>query len=183
VLVGQPGVGKTSIFRALVNQPIPSPLSATTRADFAPLTVSYENREIELQLWDTAGAEEYRAVAPFYLRAASVALIVFAVTDKHSFQCTDEWKLLLERSASSLVPIILVGNKSDLETNREVDPDAGMTKAREFDAEYLETSVVSRVGLNDLLKTIASHVHDQQQAPITEIDTAPFGGSDRSCCG
>merc|ERR1719412_363074 len=84
-----------------------------------------EDRVLRLQLWDTAGQERFRSLIPSYIRDSSVAIVVYAITNKVSFSNVEKWINDVRNERDQEVLIMLVGNKSDLRGNeREVSENA-----------------------------------------------------------
>ena len=93
MLVGDSGVGKTSLLRAFCDGSPPDPkiLRATVGLDYGQRIVSVKGRQIIFQLWDTAGQERFRSLTPSFYRSAMGILLVFSVTDKASFNSVELW--------------------------------------------------------------------------------------------
>merc|ERR1719245_1456808 len=98
-----------------------------------------EDRVIRLQLWDTAGQERFRSLIPSYIRDSSVAVVVYAVDNRDSFDSVDKWIEEVRKEREDEVLLVLVGNKIDLH-RKEVSSQAGAAKARDYRAIFIETS-------------------------------------------
>ncbi|KAH0794820.1 small GTP-binding protein [Histomonas meleagridis] len=109
-----------------------------------------------LQIWDTAGQEKYRALAPMYFRSAGVAIVCFDVTNIDSFTSLDIWLNELESKAPPGIPIIVAGNKIDLEDRRVIDPSNAEKYVKERNvSEYIEVSAKTGEGVDKLFEIIA----------------------------
>ena len=88
VLIGESGVGKTSIISRYINNTFTSVLMSTTGASFASKTMMLEkeNQSIKFEIWDTAGQEKFRALAKVFYKNAAVCILVYDITRKTSFE-------------------------------------------------------------------------------------------------
>jgi small GTP-binding protein len=87
-----------------------------------PQTMYLEDRTVRLQLWDTAGQERFRSLIPSYIRDSSVAVVVYDITNKKTFENTRKWVDDVRGERGNDVIIVLVGNKTDLNDKREEQP-------------------------------------------------------------
>jgi len=122
IVAGAGGVGKTALIQRYVNGTFIEDHKMTIGADFSVKDVALDSGEqVRLQLWDFAGEERFRFLLGDYCNGASGALICYDVSDYATFEQIPEWLRIIRKNAG-MIPIILVGNKYDLE-NHEVDID------------------------------------------------------------
>ena len=119
VILGDCGVGKTSLVRKYISNEFGDHQS-TLGASFWELSLDYTDTEnkghiIPIHIWDTAGQERYRGLTPMYIRNTDIALIVYDVNNKDSFNNLKEWFKILKASIKTEIPIFILGNKQDLE--------------------------------------------------------------------
>ncbi len=117
VFIGNSDVGKTTlVHRIRANAMALDKISNTVGAEFSTATFegARSNNKINFQLWDTAGQERFRSLVPLYFRYADLFLLVFDISDISSFEAIDDWIQLVRVSNRGNVPMILVGNKSDI---------------------------------------------------------------------
>ncbi|EDR22512.1 hypothetical protein, conserved [Entamoeba dispar SAW760] len=112
VMVGDCGVGKTSIVNRLVNNEFNKETSPTVAAVFRQTIVDNEDDSYKLEIWDTAGEEKYRSVVGSYFRGANGAVIVFDVIDKNSFEHIFDWEFEIKQIAPEAT-ILILGNKAE----------------------------------------------------------------------
>lgn len=132
-----------------------STYQATIGIDFLSKTMYLEDRTVRLQLWDTAGQERFRSLIPSYIRDSSVAVVVYDVTSRASFQNTSKWVDDVRAERGSDVIIVLVGNKTDLGDKRQVTTEEAEAKAAEFNVMFIETSAKAGHNVKTLFKKIA----------------------------
>ena len=183
VLLGDSGVGKSSLalrfvtneFRpysestigaSFMSKTIRVPISASSKSD----KLMQQERSIGLKIWDTAGQEKYRSLAPMYYRGAQVAVLVYDITVPASFVALKEWALELKHNALPDLLLVICGNKSDLEQYRRVDREVGEVYAKELGAVYVETSAKDGKGVLDMFTGVAKRVPLSDQEDILEED-------------
>lgn len=145
VMLGDSGVGKTSLVARLTNpdRPMNHDISATMGIEFDTQMLDTEHGKVKAQIWDTAGQERFaRVLLPTYFRKAKGVILVYDITNAKSFESLSErWMTQLNDHASSDdLAKLLVGNKSDLDASREVSKEKAEQFCIEFGMEMLETS-------------------------------------------
>lgn len=156
VFLGEQSVGKTSLITRFMYDTFDGNYQATIGIDFLSKTMYLDDRTVRLQLWDTAGQERFRSLIPSYIRDSSVAIVVYDVTNRDSFQSTSKWVEDVRAERGNEVIIALVGNKTDLNDKREVSTEEGEQRAKEYNnVMFLETSAKAGHNVMPLFKKIA----------------------------
>eukprot|EP01017_Pseudomicrothorax_dubius_P031985 TRINITY_DN4139_c0_g1_i4.p1 TRINITY_DN4139_c0_g1~~TRINITY_DN4139_c0_g1_i4.p1 ORF type:complete len:210 (+),score=13.41 TRINITY_DN4139_c0_g1_i4:118-747(+) len=154
VLLGDSGVGKTSIITRYVRDDFTPDGEQTNGIAFESKVVRHKNDTFKLNIWDTAGQEKYHSLAPMYYKEAHAALLVYDVTSKTSFEVLKEWvKELREYGPPNLV-IAIAGNKIDLIGQVEVDYMEASIYAKSLNALFALTSAREDKGISDLFTHI-----------------------------
>jgi small GTP-binding protein len=167
VLAGDTKVGKSCILSRFVQGTFDRNMPATIGAAFLTKVVTTETGSIRLQLWDTAGQEKFRSLAPMYYRSSAVAVLVFDVTSKTSLDGLEDWAAEISEKAPQNIKLVVVGNKVDLAEDRVISTAAGQETANTLGAvHYAETSAHSGAGITELFTWIAKL--DLQQDLVTE---------------
>lgn len=156
VFLGDQGVGKTSMITRFMYDTFDNAYQATIGIDFLSKTMYLEDRTVRLQLWDTAGQERFRSLIPSYIRDSSVAVVVYDITNKTSFENTNKWIDDVRAERGQEVIIMLVGNKTDLEERRQVTVDEAQEKATQLNVMYIETSAKAGNNIKALFKKLAT---------------------------
>ena len=138
VLTGDSGVGKTKLIARYVNDIFEDNSSPTVGLDFALKETIVTGQRVQCQIWDTAGQEKLKAIASAYYKNAHGVVLVFDITNKASFEKIPRWLEEVRNNLEDKVPIILVGNKTDLMTDREVSALEAKSFAEENGFYYLE---------------------------------------------
>ncbi|KAI8384146.1 putative ras small monomeric GTPase Rab6 [Blakeslea trispora] len=155
VFLGEQSVGKTSLITRFMYDTFDNTYQATIGIDFLSKTMYLEDRTVRLQLWDTAGQERFRSLIPSYIRDSSVAVVVYDITNRASFQNTAKWIEDVRAERGPEVIIVLVGNKTDLNEKREVSMEEGEKKANDTGIMFIETSAKAGYNVKNLFKRIA----------------------------
>jgi small GTP-binding protein len=113
VLIGDASVGKTSLFNRLIEHRFHEGGAATVGASWHGYTTTVNGRETSFQIWDTAGQEKFRSLAPIYFRASKGAIVVFDVTNRKSFEAVGGWVATFKETAGPDAAVVIVGNKCD----------------------------------------------------------------------
>ncbi|CAK4602841.1 unnamed protein product [Aphanomyces euteiches] len=158
LLVGDLGVGKSSLALRFADGTFFESSIATVGVDFKVKTIELEGKTIKLHVSDIAGQERFRGVATNYFHGAHGILVVYDVTDRESFQHVKEWLDEIDQKASEHVNKLLVGNKSDLIAERVVSTDAGKEFADSRRMDFLETSAKSGHNVNEAFTILAAQV-------------------------
>ena len=159
MILGDSGVGKTSILKQYVNKVFTGHYKITIGSDFLTKDLSVNGEQLKLQIWDTAGQEKYRSLGLAYYRGADACIFVYDLTDKQSFNNITSW---IETFFSQLpgkkqdnFPVIIIGNKSDAE--KKVVAESFSTKWCKLNGNlphYL-TSAKTRDGIDEAFNKIA----------------------------
>ncbi|XP_009094884.3 ras-related protein Rab-18-B-like [Serinus canaria] len=148
VLVGDSGVGKSSLLRTVTDGAFEPRLAPTVGIDFKVKKMVLEGRAVQLAIWDTAGQERFRTVTPSYYRGAQGVVLVYDVTRRATFTGLGRWLNELEMyTTSSSTVKMLVGNKTD-KPDREVERKEGLQLARKHSLLFIETSAKTQDGVH-----------------------------------
>jgi Ras-related protein Rab-14 len=133
--------------------------SQTVGVEFGTRIVSVDGTKIKLQIWDTAGQERFRAVTRSYYRGAAGALLVYDITRRETFNRLDSWLQDLRNLTSPTTVIVLLGNKCDLTSKREVAYEEAARYAEENGLVFVETSAKTGERVEDAFVRLATLVH------------------------
>ncbi|KAL9255041.1 Ras-related protein, partial [Drosera capensis] len=158
LLIGDSGVGKSCLLLRFADDSYVESYISTIGVDFKIRTVEQDGKTIKLQIWDTAGQERFRTITSSYYRGAHGIIIVYDVTDQQSFENVKQWLSEIDRYASDNVVKLLVGNKSDLTSNRVVSYESGKEFADEIGVPFLETSAKNASNVEEAFMTMASEI-------------------------
>jgi Ras-related protein Rab-1A len=124
LLIGDSGVGKSSLLLRFVDDLYYDTYISTIGVDFKIKTLPVENKIIKFQLWDTAGQERFRTITSSYYRGAHGMLIIFDLSDLSSFNNLNYWLSEIDRYCNESVQIYIIGTKKDLINKRQVSAES-----------------------------------------------------------
>lgn len=170
LLIGNSGVGKSSLLLRFADDTFTDNFMPTIGVDFKIRTLEVDGKTIKLQIWDTAGQERFKTITSSYYKGAHGIIVVYDVTDKESYKNIDTWMNEIEKHASDNVSRILVGNKNDLEDLRQVSTDVGKELADTYNVRFMETSAKESANVEQaftlMTKEIKSRVvHTEAKKP------------------
>lgn len=163
VLIGDTYVGKTSLFNRLTRGEFREEEQSTIGVEFGYRVVETQDRPFKIQLWDTAGQERFKALARTYFRGASGLVFVYDITNRNSFTGLDNWISLGKESAGPSALMLLVGNKSDLESQRQVSTEEGLKKAQELGCKFVETSAKDSINITSAFDALVVEIFEQRE--------------------
>ena len=140
ILIGNSGVGKSSILQRYMKQTFSPNYKITIGVDFFFFFLKINDQIVKLQVWDTAGQEKYRSMISSYYRGAHVALIVFDLTSHTSFEALPLWIENFYKNGPEQKNTILIGNKKDLVEERQVTQEEAELFSQTNNMIYFETS-------------------------------------------
>ena len=134
ILIGDSGVGKSNILNRLVNNKFNDKHEPSLSLEYNNHSIKINNYIIRMQIWDTVGQEKYNSIISNYYKSAEVAVFVYSINDAKSYNSIQEWykELINEKNdENNSVKKILLGNKLDLEKERQVEFNLAKTFADE----------------------------------------------------
>lgn len=158
LLIGDSGVGKSCLLLRFADKTYTDSYISTIGVDFKIRTIELEGKTIKLQIWDTAGQERFRTITSSYYRGAHGIIVVYDVTDKESFDHVKQWLNEIERYASVEVQKLLVGNKCDLVSKKDVQTETAQAFADKLEIPFLETSAKAATRVEDAFLMMANEI-------------------------
>jgi Ras-related protein Rab-1A len=186
LLIGDSSVGKTSVLLRYVDDKFNAEFQTTIGVDFKVSTMSVNNKQIKLQLWDTAGQDRFKNIVASYYRGAHGIILVYDITNQASFQNVQRWFDEAQNYLQKSVPKILIGNKADLPGQRQVRTEDGKALADRLGVEFLETSAKSSTNVRATFENLTRNMMGTLAS--TPVGNTPKGTKIRSkpvqsgCC-
>ena len=168
LVIGDFNVGKTNfILQFAEEQFIENPMS-TVGFDLKSKVIKVGSENIKIQVWDTAGQERYRAITSAYYKGAKGVLIVYDITRRESFTNLDKWLSDFKMKCDDDAAIVIIGNKSDLQSKREVDKEEAALKAQSNGLAFFETSAKENENVNIAFLNLVQQVVKNVKATMDE---------------
>jgi small GTP-binding protein len=158
IIIGESQVGKTSILYQYTQNKFSTQYLATVGVEYFVKEELINNKHIRVKIWDTAGQEQYKSITKSFYKNSDGIVIVYDVHDKKSFEKVQDWVQSLNEytDSSKTIPVILVGNKIDLE--REVSTEEGQKLAESFNLPFFESSAKENKGITEFMHKIITDV-------------------------
>uniref|UniRef100_A0A7M4F7N6 Calcium release activated channel regulator 2A n=1 Tax=Crocodylus porosus TaxID=8502 RepID=A0A7M4F7N6_CROPO len=183
VFVGNSSVGKTSFLRRFCEDRFFPGTSATVGIDYCVKTVTVDNSQVALQLWDTAGQERYRSITKQFFRKADGVVVMYDITAKDTFISVKQWLVSIEEAAGENIPILLLGNKTDNEKEREVPNGLGEHLAKDYNLIFYECSAYSGHNTKESVLHLARLLKEQEDKVKERTVQLQHDSNKKSCCG
>ena len=158
VLIGDSGVGKTSIISRFTKDTFNNEEMSSSSAQFTSKTIQINAQSIKVDIWDTAGQEKFRALAKIFYKDAQVIILVYEIINKESFESIKNYWYKESSENSTADIFFVVGNKSDLYENEQVTDEEGKKFAKEINAIFKITSALSNTGIDRLFESIGKKI-------------------------
>ena len=161
LLIGDSLVGKTCLIQRYVNGTFKDDYILTVGLDYHTKLEIINNLNVSVKLWDTAGQERFKALTPSFFRNAEGVVIAYDVTNSESFDNLKFWISSIKTNLfekNIFIPIIIIGNKIDLEDMREISKDVASAFAKENKFKYFETSAKTGEGVDEAFRDLVNQV-------------------------
>ena len=167
VIIGDAGVGKSCLLNRAAKEKFTSDYCPTLGFEFLAFSTNIENKIIRLQIWDTCGQEVYRSLITNFYRNASLAFMVYAINSKESFLNINKWLKEVKINSNPDIKIILIGNKSDLDNERQVSYEEAKKFKEENQISYFEeTSAKTGLNAKKVFEEAAKILYDDHKSYI-----------------
>uniref|UniRef100_A0A5S6QU18 Bestrophin homolog n=1 Tax=Trichuris muris TaxID=70415 RepID=A0A5S6QU18_TRIMR len=173
IMVGSGGVGKSALTLQFMYDEFVEEYEPT-KADSYRKRLVLDGVECQIDILDTAGQEDYSAIRDNYYRSGEGFLCVFSITDLESFDATAEFReqILRVKNSDQTIPILLVGNKSDLSAERRVTLEQAQQRAAGWNVNYVETSAKTRFNVDKVFYDLMREIKNRKAVVMGQPDVA-----------
>ena len=161
IIVGDMAVGKSCLLLQFTDHKFRHQHELTIGVEFGGKNIEVKNKTIKIQIWDTAGQEAFQAITRTYYKGAIGALLVYDITRKETFEHIRKWYDEVKLNGSKDICCILIGNKKDLEEQRQVKYEEGKRLAEENNLLFLETSAKTAENVQECFTVSAERILEQ----------------------
>ena len=160
LLLGDSSVGKTSLYFRYFDDFYQDSQLPTIGVDYRIKKVDYLDKKINLNIWDTAGQDRFRAITQSYYKGAHGVILLFDVTNSNTFQNVKQWLSQIKEYSPSNCELILAGNKIDIQ-ERSVSKEEAMALADEYKIQYIEVSAKSNINVKEVFASLYQGIIDK----------------------
>lgn len=158
IIIGDPSVGKSNMLMKYVHNKFTDDYQATIGVEFGAKNIEFDNQVFRIQIWDTAGQENFRSITRAYYKNSVCAIVVYDITNRTSFENVQNWIEDVRNQSPKTVFMVLVGNKTDLQDERKVSTDEGREFATQNRLMFMETSAKTGDNIEKLFKNSAQEI-------------------------
>ena len=173
IVLGFYGVGKTSIINKLMEKETDKEYAPTISVDIKNFQVKVNDKIIQIQIWDCCGNDEFAQNTTNLFKNASIAILVYAINEKKSFENLEQWNnILLYNSYDHIT--FLIGNKNDLEGERKITIENGENFKNSYDniKMFFETSAKNGEYIDKLLENIVISIYEKNEKEQNDLENA-----------
>jgi small GTP-binding protein len=193
IIIGDSGVGKSSLLKRAVQNTFDTNYQATIGFEFLLMHFKVNDLKIKLQIWDTCGEEMYRSLVQGFYRNTSLAIIVYDISRKKSFEALEIWLKDLRQHTEEGIPVFIVGNKMDLQKDISTE-EAKMFSVSNRTKFFTECSAKTGENVKDIFFKAAQYLYDtykvyqnQNKVPMSnrlklDSNTTPENTKMKKCC-
>ena len=174
IIIGDSGVGKSCILLQFAQNEFDINKENTVGVEFGNKVVTVNGTKVKLQIWDTAGQEQFKSITRSYYRAVAGALLVYDVTDRETFENVKNWLEEARVNANPELVIMLCGNKVD-KSGRQVSTEEGSKLARENGILFKECSAKERVNIDEIFLEIGAVIREKLVEGKIDPNVEEFG--------
>lgn len=193
IILGDSGVGKTSLMNQYVNKKFSNQYKATIGADFLTKEIMVDDRLVTMQIWDTAGQERFQSLGVAFYRGADSCVLVFDVNVAKTFENLDSWRdeFLIQASPRDPenFPFIVIGNKVDLDQRVVSQKRALAWCQAKGTIPYFETSAKEGINVEQAFQVIAKNALKKESEedlyvpqPVIDVGGQDEYKSSGGCC-
>ena len=147
----------------------------TIGVEFGSRTVKINDKNIKLQIWDTAGQESFKSITRSYYRGAAGALLVYDITRKETFNHLTRWLEEVRQNGNPDIMVMLIGNKADLDSRRQVSTEEGERFAKENGLIFLETSAKTAFNVEQAFLQTSQMIYDNIDRGVYDLSNDKSG--------
>ena len=175
IIIGDSAVGKSNILTQYVYEKFNEEFQSTLGVEFASKNVIIDGKIYRIQIWDTAGAENFRSITRAYYKNSICAFIVYDITQRNTFENVKLWLDDIHNQCPQTTLLVLVGNKIDLESERQISYEEGEDFAQKNNMYFFETSAKTGKNIENLFLKSVKTINERIQEDFYDLKTGNCG--------
>jgi small GTP-binding protein len=165
IFLGDPAVGKTSLIKKYIDKNYEERYLPTIGVSITKKQVEYAGKKFTIMFWDIAGQPQFYLLHKVYYNGANGAVLIFDLTRSHTLMNLKNWYSELVKYQLQNIPIVIVGNKSDLQGKSVIEPQINHLAEQLGVSHTFMTSAKTGDNVEEIFKTIAELIYDQKHKP------------------
>lgn len=175
IIIGDSGVGKSNILLRYVHDTFNEDFKTTVGVEFGAKNIEINKKILRIQIWDTAGQENFRSITRAYYKSSVCACVVYDITNRSSFENIGAWLEDCRKQTPKSVSLVLIGNKNDLQEERQVSYEEGAEFAKNNDMIFLETSAKTGNNVNSVFIESATKIEENIRKNVYDLSNDACG--------
>lgn len=175
IIIGDSAVGKSNILLRYVQNKYFENSHPTIGVEFGTKNIQFDDRVFRIQIWDTAGSEQFRSLTTLFYKNCACAVITYDITNRQSFENVQLWIEDCINNSPKSITIVLVGNKCDLDTKRVVSVEEGIGFANKKGINFFETSAKTGLNITEIFQSTAKDIAKKIEEGVIELENEDCG--------
>ena len=175
IIIGDAAVGKSNLLLRYVHGQFKPEYQLTIGVEFGAKNIEIGSKIFRIQIWDTAGQENFRSITRAYYKNSVCALVVYDISSRDSFNNVMSWIEDCRNQSPKTIFIVLVGNKCDLEDKRQVTYEEGKDLADKNELLFFESSAKDGINVDDIFVNSAKEISKKIEQGYYDLESDSCG--------
>ena len=175
IIIGDAAVGKSNLLLRYVHGQFKPEYQLTIGVEFGAKNINISSKVFRIQIWDTAGQENFRSITRAYYKSSVCALVVYDISSRDSFNNVTSWIEDCKNQSPKTIFMVLVGNKCDLEDKRQVSYEEGKELADKNELLFFESSAKDGINVDEIFENSAKEIAKKIEQGYYDLETDSCG--------